>query len=193
MSVETLSLYVSVATLVVIAATAIAAIGQLRHLRAAYQIDALFHILEEWNDPTLRKAYSLLDELPALLEDPAYVRVVRAGATDRGAYPEMLVLDFWEQIGTYTKRGLIDEATLLDISSTTVLSAWRKASKLIAVVREVAGPSADENFEYLAVRSALWIQRYPDGNYPAKLPRMEELERRNAETLARADEKDGST
>ena len=182
MSVEALSLYVSIATLVVIAATAVAAIGQLRHLRAAYQIDALFHILEEWNDPTLRKAYTRLDELQTALQDPDYVRMIRAGSVDRGSYPELLVLDFWEQIGTYTKRGLIDEATLLDITSYTVVSAWRKASGLIAIIRQVRGPSVVENFEYLAVRSTLWNQRYPGGNYPAKLPRMEELERKEAST-----------
>jgi hypothetical protein len=47
----------------------------------------------------------------------------------------------------------------------------------IAVRRKKNGNAVFENFEYLAVRAALWTRRYPDGNWRRGLPRMADLDK----------------
>ena len=176
MSEESIGIMLSAATLLVIAATAVAAIVQLRHLRASNQLSALLEVLEMWNKPELRSAYAALYELPAKIEDPAYVAGLRLpGAVNRATHPALLVCDFWEQIGSYVKFGLLDKDVLMDVSSTQVANTWRRAWPMIEILRERGGPSAYENFEYLAVCGLRWQQRFPNGMYPRRVPRMAEL------------------
>ena len=173
MNPETLNLVLSAATLIVVAAAAIAAIVQLRHLRQSNQISALLEILNQWNQPALQQAYAEFSRMPDKLKDPAYVERLNApGSLDRGNHPEFLVCDFWEQVGTYAKHGLLDERILLDIVSAQVANAWKLAAPMLAISRARHGLSVFENFEYLAVHAEQWSRRYPDGTYPAGLPRM---------------------
>jgi hypothetical protein len=177
MSAEMLNVMVSVATLVVVAAAATAALIQLRHLRTSNQLTALLGIMNQWNLPAVQAALRELKEVPDKMGDPEYLAVLRtAGSVDRASHPEFLALDLWEQIGTYSKHGLINESILLDIISAQVGSGWRLAQPIIAVLRESKGPSTFENFEYLAVRAKLWEKRYPGGLYPTGLPRFVDLE-----------------
>jgi len=177
MSTEMLNVMVSSATLVVVAAAATAALIQLRHLRTSNQLTALLGILNQWNLPAVQSALRELKQTSSKMGDSEYLAVLKApGSVDRAGHPEFLALDLWEQVGTYSKHGLIDETILLDIISAQVSSAWRLAQPIIAVLRESRSPSAFENFEYLAVRAKLWEKRYPSGLYPAALPRFADLE-----------------
>ena len=178
MSAEWLSVGLSALTLVVIAATAVAAVIQLRHLRASNQLSALLEILDQWNAPSLREAYArFYSDLPARLSDTDFrADYSNRGSLDRAAHPEMLVFDFWEQVGTYAKHGLIDEKILLDIVSAQVYFAWKRAEPALAISRATNGPSTGENFEYLAVKAKRFTEKYADGTYPRGLPRMSELE-----------------
>lgn len=163
----------SAATLVVVGAASVAAIVQLRHLRISNQLNALLEIMNQWNLPPVQAALAELLTMPAKMQDPAYVTMLKSPATiDRKTHNEFLALDLWEQIGTYCKYGLIDETILLDITSGQVARGWACAESAIAVLRESAGPSSMENFEYLAMRAKLWTQKYPAGTYPRDLPRM---------------------
>lgn len=178
MSVEWIGVMLSAATLIVIAATAVAAVIQLRHLRASNQLSALLEILDQWNAPALREAYARFhSDLPAKLADPDFRDdYAGEGSMDRSAHPEMLVFDFWEQVGTYAKHGLIDERILLDIISSQVHNAWKRAVPALELARKANGPAVAENFEYLTVKAVLWNKKYQDGTYPRGLPRMVELE-----------------
>ena len=177
MNAETVSLLLSGATLVVVATAAVAAIVQLRHLRTSNQLSALLELLHQWNQPALQTAYGVFTRtVDDKLIDPEYVKLLRAGRTvDRESHPEFLVLDLWEQVGTYAKHGLIDEAIVLDIVSAQVLNAWKRCEPVVAILRERGGPATCENFEYLAARSALWTREHADGSYPRGTPRMADL------------------
>lgn len=176
MSADSIGIAVSVATLIVIGAASVAALVQLRHLRTSNHLSAMLEILNQWNLPAVQAALSALRRIPEKMKDPAYVRVLNApGSVDRVDYPEFLALDLWEQIGTYVKRGLIDESILFDITSAQILNAWKLAEPIISIVRARTGLSAFENFEYLAVRATLWNRRYPNGTYPANMSRMSDL------------------
>jgi hypothetical protein len=175
-SIEMLGILVSVATLLVVAAAAVAAIVQLKHLRTSNQLAALLEIMNQWNLPAVQAALSDLRRLPERIADPDYIKALRMpGPMDRSRYPEFLALDLWEQIGTFSKRKFVDEAILLDIASAQVSVAWRNAQPVIEVLRERGGQSSYENFEYLAVRATLFMERFPNGTYPAGMPRMGNL------------------
>ena len=176
MNAEAVSIAVSIATLIVVGAASIAAIVQLRHLRASNQLNALLEIMNQWNIPAVQTALAELHAIPAKMKDPEYIRALEASVSvDRARYPEFLALDLWEQIGTFSKFGLVDESIVLDITSAQVTNAWKLAEPAIAVVRKTRGLSVFENFEYLAVKASLWSRRYPNGTYPARLSRMSDL------------------
>lgn len=178
MSTEAIGIVLSAATLVVIAATAIAAIVQLRHLRSGNQLGAVLTVMQEWSKPEMQAAYaSFAHDLPSNLSDPEYVKEISTTqSVDRASHPEFLVFDFWEQIGTFAKHGLIDEGILLDVVAAQVQNAWQRGWPVIEIVRRYHGPAAAENFEYLAVRSKRWSEKYPQGTYPSGLPRMTEID-----------------
>ena len=160
MSPEAVNIVVSLATLIVVAAASVAAIVQLRHLRASNQLNALLEIMNQWNLPAVQTALSELRAIPEKMKDPEYARLLEAqNAMDRSRFPEFLALDLWEQIGTFCKNGLVDENILLDITSGQVLNAWKNAEPAITVIRARRGPSLLENFEYLAVRATLFTRR----------------------------------
>lgn len=170
---DSVSVAVSVATLIVVTAASVAAIVQLRHLRTSNQLNALLEIMNQWNVPIVQEALAELLKLPQKMKDPQYVALLETpGAIDRKTHLEFLALDLWEQIGTYCKHGLIDEKILLDVTSGQVSRGWECAEATIAALRQTAGPSAMENFEYLAVRAKQWVKKYPSGTYPKRLPRM---------------------
>lgn len=181
MSTATVSIAVSIATLLVVGAAAVAAIIQLRHLRTSNQLSALLEIMTQWNLPAVQAALSETQKIPEKVADPNYLQAMRMpGSLSRTQFPELLALDFWEQVGTYAKHGLIDEDILLDITSAQVSDTWKHSEPAIAIFREYRGASVFENFEYLAVRSELWQRKYPNGSYPARLPRMADLNEREA-------------
>jgi hypothetical protein len=163
-------------TFAVISATAIAALVQLRHLRASNQLQGLITVLRIWEDPVFQRYMDFVrNELDARLRDPEFIQSLSKRPVDRTLHLELHVCDMWEQIGSYVKYGLIDERSFMDVSSGQVFNTWVQIAPVITKMREFAGPSLYENFEYLAVRGRLWIDRYPDGNYPAGAPRMTEL------------------
>lgn len=176
MSANSVNIALSLATLIVVGVASAAAIVQLRHLRTSNQLSALLEIMNQWNLPAVQSALSEVRRIPEKIKDPAYVQALNTpGSIDRVHYPELLAMDLWEQVGTFTKYGLIDERIILDITSAQIANAWRLAEPVIAVVRSRTGLSAFENFEYLAVRAALWTKRYPNGTYPARSLRMSDL------------------
>ena len=176
MSAETIGIAVSVATLIVVGAASAAAIVQLRHLRTSNQLSALLGIMNQWNLPEVQSALGEMRNIPEKMNDPEYVKaLLMPGSVNRVNYPEFLAFDLWEQIGTYSKHGLIDESILLDIVSAQVSTAWRLSEPAITVIRTRTGPSAMENFEWLAVRAKQWNEKHPDGTYPPGFPRMNDL------------------
>ena len=65
---------------------------------------------------------------------------------------------------------------MLDIISAQVYNAWKRAATALKLAREGNRMATGENFEYLAVRAAIWQNKYADGTYPHGSARMSELE-----------------
>lgn len=176
MTAETWSVIFAGGTFVVIAATAIAALVQLRHLRAGNQLTTLLTLMRMWDQPEMQEHIRYMrGPFQEKLRDPAFVRQFAQDSLSRAEHPELLVADFWEQIGAFMKYNLMDERSWLDVASNQVITAWTALEPAISSMREGTSMASFENFEYVAVRARLWAQSHPDGCYPKGTPRMERL------------------
>jgi hypothetical protein len=176
MSLELWSTIFSGATFIVIAATATAAVIQLRHMRSGNQLNALLTVMQMWQDPEMqnhiRYGHTTLQQK---IKDPAFMAEFEHAGISRVDHPELLVADFWEQTGTFMKYGMIDERSWLDISSGQIARGWKDLEPVILAARRRGGPAVFENFEYAAVRAELWLRGSPEGHYPKGMPRMDQL------------------
>ena len=180
---ELINAIASVVTAVVIGATAIAAIIQLRHMRANNQITALLAVQAEFDAKDFRDAEARMRrEFPEILEEPGFCKYFIALLKDQEPvenprYDEVrraarLVANTYENLGVLTKRGIIDRALVLEAYSFIVANAWSDLEGLVAIIRVGTGEQTlFENFEYLAAISQDRLASQPD-EYPRNVKRL---------------------
>jgi len=163
-----------VGSLAVVLAAAVAAIVQLRHLRASNELEALLTLTAQLREPEMQKAlYFVQTELSGRLEDAAYrAQLAKLGFVDATSHPEMEVCNWFNEVGALVKNRLIDEHTFLDLFARLVTYYWARLEPVVAILRRRRGLSQYENFEYLAQLAIGWRAKHPDGAYPPKLARL---------------------
>ena len=178
MSQETLSTAASIGTFVVIAATAIAALVHLRHMRGSNQIAALNELQDASQTPQYEEAQHFVNtELAGKLKDPEFRYQIGHRAA-RSAENRLLigkvnvVGNFYEHLGLLVKTGLIDRELALDFWSGTTPPTWELLAPYTAIPRRDRGDAVWENFEYFAVLAQDWIAAHPKGAYPADTRRI---------------------
>lgn len=176
MSLELINAMATAGTFIVIAASAIAALIQLRHMRGSNQIVALNEFREAMESPDIRQAQQFVSfELPERLHDPAE----RAKITTlpfSGDYERIgTIANLFEGMGNFVRNGIIDRRIACDIWGYVVLRNWNALSPLITYMRRTLElPQLWENFEYLAALSKRYIEERPNGSYPLDVPHMPE-------------------
>jgi hypothetical protein len=194
MSLELLNTLSSITTTLVIVATAIAAIIQLRHLRAGNQITgqlALRQVLLD--DEFIVSMGRIRYEVRELLKDPEFLKFVRefhlsdAPEGDYrydGPYTAALAVGRnLESIGNMIRNGLTDGRIFLEQYANLVVMAWDGTEPLLKIRRQATGIDATwEDFEYLTVLSRRWMSEvrscYPNGVghiLPPSAPAQKEL------------------
>jgi hypothetical protein len=163
-----LSAFAETGTLLVILGSVIAAMIQLRHIRAGNQLQALLSVESDFRAPALQSALRYVGEqLPQRLEDPAYRRELeKIGFVDPGVHPEMIACNWLNEMGTLVKRGLVSEDTFMDLFARLIVHCWRHVSPAIAIMRRTRGETQYHDFEYLAMRAEAWLKRNPAGIFP---------------------------
>ena len=178
MTAEWLTAIGTIGTFVVIAASATAALVQIRHMRGSNQIVALTECRETLESPEFRKAQRfVMVELPKRLQDPQEViRLTREAMQFEGDYGALrTVANFFENMGIFVKNRIIDRHLACDMWSFVVLRSWNSMAPWITYIREeLQTPALWENFEFLAVLSQEYVRANPQGGYPAGTPRMPE-------------------
>lgn len=166
------NLAVNTGMLVVITATAAAAVIQLSHLRNSNQLQALLTILRMPYDPVLREANEFVQaELAEALKDPKFrAELESMQPPNRRKHKELMLCDYYERVASFIKFGLIKEELYFDNSSPERF--WTLVEPAIAIYRRRRGPIAYSNFEWLVARGRAWNERNPDGNYPRTAPRL---------------------
>lgn len=174
MSPEWLTAIGTIGTFVVIAASAAAALFQLRHMRGSNQIVALTECRETMESPEFAEAQNFVSfELPKRLNDPAEREKV-VQLPFQGEYKAIgSVANFFESMGMFVKNGIIDQHLACDFWCYSVVRNWQALAPVITYVREKIGvPALWENFEYMAVLSDDYLKAHPNGGFPAGLRRM---------------------
>lgn len=174
MSLELLNALAALGTFMVITASAIAAVIQLRHLRASNQLQTFMTITDKFDSPDFQKRLGFVrNELPNLLHDPEFrSQYFHPRGADRSKHPEFTVCGFFEELGMFVKRGLIDRDVFLDAYCRLIIRHWEMLAPFVAISRKRGGPAVWENFEFLASLSHDWNKRYPDGTLPKSFRRL---------------------
>ncbi|MDQ6932461.1 MAG: DUF4760 domain-containing protein [Candidatus Eremiobacteraeota bacterium] len=167
----------TVGTFVVIAGSAMAAIRQLRHMRASNQIAGINHAHEVIESPAFAEMIRFIRaELPERLQQTD-VRCALLRPSWFHDLPEEYrklasVANFFETLGLLVKNEIIDRRVFCEIWSAVVAEVWQGFGPLVTQRRIIiAQPILWENFEYLAVLSEDWLRRYPNGGYPRGMRR----------------------
>lgn len=173
MSADWVTAIATAGTFVVIAASAAAALVQLRHMRGSNQIVALTECRETLESPEFRDAQRFVSyELPKRLNDPLEAR--KAAQLPFTAEYEALatVANFFESMGLFVKTGIIDKHIACDFWSYVVLRNWEALLPITTYVRDTLGqPALWENFEYMAALSAAYQRDHPTA-YPHGMEHM---------------------
>jgi len=185
MSLDLLNTIGTLLTIAIVGATAIAALVQLRHLRAGNQITALLAVQNELDSAEFREAEIIVrQELPAALLDREFCEFeIAMSQADRKAPPNERYLrirqaanfvgNTFENLGAIVKNGILDRALFVDIYSWVVLRYWRNLEGLTAIARAATGErSIYENFEYIAVISRESLDSHLE-TYPRNVARMD--------------------
>jgi hypothetical protein len=173
LSLELVSAIGTIGTFVVIAASAIAALIQLRHLRTSNQLTGLLNILgrsedtqfSEWRQETKRVAKERV-------ADPDFRASLEQGTYDRREAPWLHLYNWYDYVGSLVKQRLVPEEAVMDCYSWVLVNDWRDGQDLIALSRRIGGPGIWENFEYLVVCSRRWLEKHHGGRYPQRMPRI---------------------
>ncbi|HEY8320994.1 MAG TPA: hypothetical protein VIG46_04275 [Candidatus Baltobacteraceae bacterium] len=174
MSAEWVTALAALGTLLVVAGTAIAALVQLRHMRAANQITALMHCRETMEAAETRRTLGFIaHELPKRLADPAELQRIAVFPPVDPDYLAVATLgNLLESIGTLVKRGMIDKDITCDYWAAVISLAWKRTAPITFAARKAIGNDALwENFEYLATVAEDYHARHPS-SYPPGARRM---------------------
>jgi hypothetical protein len=186
MSAEYLAAVGSIASAVIIGATAIAALIQLRHMHSANSSNAMLALRTLFDDERHSAARNAVRRGAAeeAMRDPGFRRYVASFAADGRPAPEaadyaqlidMIAIlgNTFETIGTMVKQGTIEKTEFLDLYSFVIDTSWRRLEAYIAYTRACPGngDSLFENFEYLTILAREWKARHPT-QFPANMRRL---------------------
>lgn len=176
MSAEWVTAIGTVGTFVVIAASAVAALVQLQHIRGSNQIAALTEFRETMEGEQFQNAQRFVSfELAERLKDPAE-QIKATTLPFTGEYTAIAtVANMFEALGGFVRDGVINPDVACNVVSLIVVRNWNALVPIITYVRrKVRSKALWENFEYLAYCSMRFIEEHPEGRYPRDVPRLPE-------------------
>ena len=182
MTLELINTIATVVTTVVITATAIAALVQLRHLRAQNQINGQLALRQVLLDRDMFQAVGRArQEVPELMKEPAFRKYVadfhlglaRDDERYDSLYEGILVVGRnLENIGNMIRNGLTDGRIFVEQYSPLVLIAWEAIEPLLRIRRAATrSDAAWEDFEYLTVLARRWTAERKSA-YPRDVARI---------------------
>lgn len=171
MSPEWVTALATLGTFIVIAASAVAALLQLRHMRGSNQIAALTECRETLESDAFQEARHFVHNLlPKMSEDPEIRRRLIEESFPQELRPAQTVANFFESMGAFVRFDIIDRSIACDLWCGVVIASWDALLPVTRILRR-RDPGVWENFEYLAVLSKEFMERTPS-SYPRGLPRM---------------------
>jgi hypothetical protein len=171
---ELWSLLIASGTFAVIAASAYAALAQLRHLNTTNQLNSLLFFLNLERNKDLQEDFRFLHEdYKQLAAQREFIDSLLSPRVDKSIHRELNVCGWDEEVGALLKHKLIIEDAFLDmVCPQIILRDWSSVQPTIAARRSLGGSTMYMNFEYLAARSQKFLRKSPNGIYPSDTPRL---------------------
>lgn len=160
----------NVGTFVVIAASAVAAFVQLKHLRSSYQLEALNDFRVAFESPLMQASRAALPLVKERLTDHAS-RLELQDTIPEWLEPALPILRLFEVLGLYVQRGIVSSDLVCDLWAPIVVSFWEDRAPLIVVMRRMRGETLYENFEMLACICKDWLAA-ERSTYPKRMRRI---------------------
>jgi hypothetical protein len=137
MSWEAMSAIGTFVTAFILAAASIAAIVQIKHLRAANQLTAFLEINRVLNSDEFQAAVAFVfKELPNRLRDGEFVKeLTGTEPLDRRKHPEIWLGDFWDQLGALIHLGVLEAPLFLATNMYVCPVHWQKLLPVVEFVR----------------------------------------------------------
>jgi hypothetical protein len=172
MSPEWLTAVGTLGTFVVIAASAIAALMQLRHMRRGNQIAALDELRITMESADFRKALDFVrNELPDRLKGATIAAELRERGLRGDLESARFVANVFEDMGLFVRTGLIDKDTTCELYSMIASFSWDNICPITTLMRQES-PAVWINFEYMAAISKDFIASDAGSEYPAGARRL---------------------
>jgi hypothetical protein len=179
MSFELLNTIGVLGTFLVISATAIAAIIQLRHMRGSNQISVLNELRQTYENAHFQEARSYVrTQIRGHLNDESFRyqlhNPAERTAENRAAVTKMgTVANVYEGMGALVKAGMIEPRLVFELWGSAVAADWEMLAPYTAMMRSRKGQQIFEHFEYLTVLAQDWLAAHPNGTYPRRMRRIE--------------------
>jgi hypothetical protein len=171
MTLEDINTAAALGTFLVIAASAVAAVVQLRHLRAGNDLQGLLKVLEMAYQPAIQEAFDFLThDFPNKMREAGFRQQLLEHPIDSHVHKELIAMEYYERLGSYVKNNMISAKYYLDCSSPQLY--WEQLAPVVGALRKKNGESAYENFEYLVVLGQDWDEAHPYGAYPKGMRRL---------------------
>lgn len=159
MSWEAISAGAAVLTTLVIAATAITALVQIRQLKLATQLEGFLALHREYASPEMYAVREYVaNELPKRLQDGQYREELEKGAAFIGTHPELVLGNFWEKVGTLVNTGLLEPNLYLEMGAYRVIEAWNQLADVIELRRRTE-PLQWAGFDHIVKLSREYLER----------------------------------
>ena len=178
MSYELLNVIGVLGTFVVIAATAVAAIVQLRHLAGSNRISVLNEMRQTYESEQFQAARSFVRaRITEHLNDESFRHQLHhpaeRTAENRAAVTKMgTVANVYEGMGALVKSQMIEPRLVFELWGSAIVADWNMLAPYMAMMRGRKGNQIFEHFEYLTVLAQDWLAAHPGGTYPKGMRRI---------------------
>lgn len=166
MTAEWLTALSSLATFIVIGASAIAALIQIKHVRNSNQIAIFNEMRRQLDSKEFQATVAFIrKELPERLKNAGYRRdLLLERAPESQAIKDLG--NFFDEAAVPVKHGMVDRELACDVWYLEVVSTWDALAPLTASMRVLRGYRVWEDLEYFALLCKNFRRRYPRGTFP---------------------------
>jgi len=176
MSPEWLTAIGTLGTFAVIAASAIAALMQLRHMGRSNQIAAFDEIRQTMESAEFRKALNFVQHglSERFSETNLAATVEEIGRNGLGGEFDSvrLVANIGESMGLFVRTGMVDESIACQLWASIISRSWDCIAPVTAILRKKVSPAIWINFEYMASISKDYIASGAGLEFPAGAQRL---------------------
>lgn len=162
---EAVTAFSSLVTGIVIVLTVVFAARQVRILAAqnedahrANQLDGMMRIFQLLHSPEFENGRKyILTELPALLDDPAYVETLKGTVAHQPWYHVMFIL---EEMGVFIRFGYLEGPPFYYNYAGVILGMWPTINRLTQVLRELKdNPYIWKDTEWMSQEALAWAKK----------------------------------